>query len=262
MSRKKNNLKLATKSSDTGKSKRAARVLVYSCIIMFLLFLLWQGFNYFRIESIVIQGTSSLDRDTIITALDLRQGMSIIMIEESDLEAELKSAFPIIRSVEVARELPKTIIIRLTDRESVGYIKKDNQYWLVDIDLYCYDRQGKRPEDLPVIQGLDNSAVQIGVHIKCQSRKKLLRSFFRAWKEDPWLDVTILDVGDSFNLVAYLEDGTEIWLGEHYEMDHKLLLVKKTMPYIRNGENTCLDIRTGNRLVVSGNKLIEGEVGY
>jgi len=258
MINKKKHLALASERKDKRAGRKAVRLIFRLFVLSLFLLLLWQINAYFRVSYIVVDGLVELEPELVLSNSNLREGMSIILLNEENLELELKEKLPVIKSVEISRVLPDTVTLSITERKGTGYIKTGDRYLIVDSDMFCFAWTDKIESDWPVIMGLDKSSLEIGHAVKCQSKIELLADFFREWHNNSWLTIMSLDVSDSFNLIAYLSDGTEVWFGERYEMDRKLLLLEKSLPYIKSGEKTCLDIRTGNRLVVSINYLAEG----
>ena len=54
-------------------------------------------------------------------------------------------------------------------------------------------------------------------------------------------------------MILYTASGLKVLLGDSRNMRRKLALVKETLPYLPEvGEFACLDVRTGERLIVVG----------
>lgn len=257
MKKEREHLKLVKNSSDRPTWKKAVRFLSKLIIGLIVLFLLKEGEVFFRISEIEVIGADELHTGEILAAAEIEEGISIFLLSEQGIAENIVKELPQAKNVTIKRSLPDKIVISLDEREKVGYVMTADGFWAIDKNAVPFAHTGKATAKHPLISGVDGSLVIPGDPLACSTREEALKSFFSAWPGETRLEVDKIDLSESYNLVAHTTNELEIWFGEGGDMEYKLKLIAKSIPYIDPDENTRLDVRCGNRLVVSSAKLIE-----
>ncbi len=262
MAKKSDYLQVVQQNGQLPRWKRALRFLIRLTFLTALVFLLKYGETFFRVGEIIVTGAGEITAETILKAGGLKPGMSIIFLQEAKIAESIVRQYPEIKSVEIERKLPDTLLVSVTERIQAAYLLTADGYWLIDKEAVCFGYVSNPVADYPVISGIEGDLVAPGEQLRCQARRETLRSFFRNWSGSEMLEIGSMDFTDSYNLVIKSAEGLEIWLGDGKDMDYKLLLVRETIPHIGDATQARLDVRSGKRLVVSGSSLIgESEVG-
>lgn len=256
MAGKKDQLKLVKQKRQMPRWKKAFRFLFRLILLAGLVLLLKHGEAYFRVNDISVEGAQNIQPGAILSSGNLKQGMSILFLQENAIAEAIISEHPQVKSVEITRNLPDTLVVTVTERLLAAYVITPDGYWLIDSETVCFGYTTEPAAGYPVISGLDGSLVTSGAPLGCSVRRETLRSFFQKWVSDELPEVETIDYADSFNLIAGLTRGWELWLGDAKEMDHKIMLVKESMPYLAEGSQARLDVRSGKRLVVSSSSVI------
>ncbi len=221
--------------------------------------LLWHGEAYFRVSNIMIEGANELETDEILKAGEISQGMNIFLVKESNLATKISKQLPSVGEIEVSRELPDTVVIKITERVPAGYVLTADGFWIIDSQGVIMDYSEEPRMDYPFITGIEGSKVIPGSPIDCPARVKALQNFFGSWPGESGLEVEALDLYESHNLIIYTKDGFEIWFGEGDAMEQKIRLVRESLPYIDPSTEARLDVRCEKRLVVSGSAVLKEE---
>lgn len=89
--------------------------------------------RYFRLSGVDVIGVVRADRDEIAEAIEVRAGESVL---ETDLGAIRERVEDVgwVKDVEVIRELPSKLIIRIEEHDPVGVIRMKDGLLFVDID--------------------------------------------------------------------------------------------------------------------------------
>lgn len=260
MAKKSDHLQLVQQSGQLPRWKRALRLLFRLTFLVALVFLLKYGETFFRVSEITVTGTGEISANAILEAGGIKPGISMFFLQEAKIAESVTGKYPEIKSVEIERKLPDTLIIKVAERVQAAYLLTADGYWLIDKEAVCFGHVSDPVSDYPVISGVGRDLIMPGEPLRCQVRRETLRSFFRSWTGNEQLSVESIDFTDSYNLVANSAAGLEIWLGDGKDMDYKLLLVRETIPHLGDATQARLDVRSGKRLVVSGSILI-GESG-
>ena len=262
MAKYSDHLQLVQQNRQLPRWKRALRLLLRLAFLTALVFLLKYGETFFRVGEITVTGAGEITAEAILKAGGLKPGISILFLQEAKIAESIVRKYPEIKSVEIERKLPDTILLNVAERVQAAYLLTADGYWLIDKEAVCFGYVSNPVADYPVISGIEGDLVAPGEPLRCRVRRETLRSFFRSWPGSELLKIESMDFSDSYNLIVNSAEGLEVWLGDGKDMDYKLLLVRETIPHIGDVTQARLDVRSGKRLVVSGSSLIvESEVG-
>ena len=108
--------------------------------------------NGFMIREVLVEGRENTAASDILAALDVRQGDPIMELNLTRAKSRLES-LPWVRSAEIQRRLPDTVIVRLTERRPVALWQQGDVYTLIDIDGVEIFADIAGFERLPVVVG-------------------------------------------------------------------------------------------------------------
>ena len=259
MKQKSDHLKLVENKDRVPAWKRLLRFMTKLALLAGFALLLWQAEAYFRVGEIRVEGAEELDRNEILEAGGISKEMSIFLLREGDAAARIKKELPRAEQVEIKRELPGTVVIAISERQPAGYVMTADGFWLIDSSGVSMAYTDDPKKGYPLISGIEGLKVIPGALIDCPASLEALQNFFSNWSGEGGLEIEQLDLQDSYNLIAYTTGGLEIWFGEGKDMDSKLLLIEKSLPYIDPASEARLDVRGGKRLIVSGSAVIKEE---
>lgn len=237
--------------------KRILHLLIRLSCLALIILLIQQGETMFRVKNIEINGPEGLDSEEIVDISGIREGMSIFLVNEQEVAGRIRDHLLQVKKVEISRNLPDTIVLHLFEREVCAYIIIEDGFWMIDRESVCFEQTDHLPDNYPVLSGIDRSEIVPGVPIKCPVKSATLSEFFAAWNNRIDLELIELDFVQTYNLVAYTACGSEIWFGDQQSMGEKVSLVQQSIPYIKGGTGTILDVRSGNRLAVFSSLVIE-----
>ncbi|MFO7951219.1 MAG: FtsQ-type POTRA domain-containing protein [Bacillota bacterium] len=261
MKKKNEHLKLVKNKNKIPFWKKAARFIVRVTVILAFLTLLFYAELFFRVEQVEVEGNSELSSDEVINAGEIEKGMSIILLQENVIAEKIERQEPRAKNVKVNRKLPDTLTVAIEERKPAAYVMTADGFWIIDKNAVPFEYAREANQDYPLISGIDGSLVIPGAPIDCSVRQEVLEAFFAAWPGETGLEAEKLDLRASYNLIVHTIDEMELWLGDDEDMDHKLELIKNSMPYLDREENFRLDVRCGKRLIVSSSVVKEEEKG-
>lgn len=234
------------------KLKVAFRLLPRLIVLALCLTLLFYAEKYFTVGEVRISGVSDIPAADIIEASGVYKARNIFLVQEEGVQKKILKRYPQLEEVEVSRKLPGTVTININDRLPVASVMVTGGYWLIDGNAVCFNFSADKDPAYPLLTGLDNDIIAPGEPLRCPSRAKLLKSFFASLKERSFVELEMLDLTDSNNLILHSDQQMEIWLGDRHKMEQKLLLVESALPYLKVTAGVKIDVRSAYRLVVAG----------
>lgn len=236
------------------RRRRLKRALFLLFLLIFFLglgLLLVKGLGAFcKVEQITVTGAARLDESEIINHSGVKRGTSLLLLRRRRVEQRL-AALPEIYSVTVTGDFPGTVSIRVQEREPAASLLVQNRFWLLDREGVLFAEQARPVENLPVITGAAADEIVIGEPLGDRAKRDALFAFLQALPDNPLLEPAELNLADPANLVLYTVDGRKVLLGSSDKMVQKLILLWKSLPHLPDsGTGGCLDLRTGDRLVI------------
>ncbi len=252
-------LKLVNKKNKAQNGwKRAFRFLCKLVIVAVVMLLLKEGEQFFRVNSITVEGSIEAPAAELASAGGIKRGSSIFFLNEDKIAEKIKNEYPSVKAVQIERTLPDQVLVKIDPREPTAYIVTADGYWLVDSNVVPYENMAEPDQEFPQISGISGELVVPGFPLNCSSRREILEEYFSFRKEGDSFHIDKLDMSESYNLIAYTADNLEIWLGNAQNMHKKIELIESSLPYIsKDLEGTRLDVRSGKRLVLSSTAVIE-----
>ena len=119
--------------------------------IMTGMFFLWKS-NWLKISKLTChQDGFTCQKETIEFFNELR-GQNIFIASFSDISKKIKDNMSTIQDVEIKKELPNKILIKIISRKPFAGATNDKKTWfLIDKNKFIYKKVFIRPNDLPVI---------------------------------------------------------------------------------------------------------------
>jgi cell division protein FtsQ len=159
----------------------------------------------FNVKEIVVSGNYHLDRDDILSAMNIHKGESLMDVPFEELGDNLKKN-PWIRNVALRKEYPSTLIVKIDEATPKALLRMRKQLFLVDERGKILESiRGETTPFLPVIKDIspkDSKAMGEALKlVEALSRK----SSFSEWES--------VEIGlESYGLAAHI-DGELIKVG-------------------------------------------------
>ena len=126
--------------------------------------------DYFRANSIIVNGTNRLSQNQIIKHACIDSGVNIFSVNLSATRKRLL-AHPWIADAEVRRELPDRINIRIKEHKPLAIIDLGRKFLINDHGEIFKELAASNPGNLPIIIGLEFSDLDVsGLDVSGKSR--------------------------------------------------------------------------------------------
>ena len=114
----------------------------------------------FAVETIEVQGVSTLDPMSVQEALSEQSGRALPLVDRDQIRAKLTS-FPEIETYSVQSRPPHTLVVTIVERTPVAVVATDAGFTTVDAAGVALGTSEEQPEGLPLAEveaGLDSDA--------------------------------------------------------------------------------------------------------
>lgn len=109
---------------------------------------------FFEVRSILVQGNQFIDQDKIRSVSDIAPGVNIFKVDLAAAAARIK-LIPMVKDVEVARSLPSTVVIGVTERKPIGLLPTGEGFIEVDGEGVYLQKAKAGAPGLPVVTGIN-----------------------------------------------------------------------------------------------------------
>ena len=221
--------------STSEKRSFIMKIVVWVFIFLFLLGIaFWFGTKLFSLKTIVVNGSEHYSYQQILRVGEIEKGDLIFTVSEDQLNSVLREQFAYIRSVEVKKEYPGTVIITIKEEKPEFYFELQNEYYLVNRELKVLGRfatADKLLEDAPSAQlikipEVSKAIVCEAVTFASESRSRHTdEALLYLVNSRIYEGVTEVDFSNRFDMVLVYDQRIEISLGSFTDFAYKLDLV-------------------------------------
>ncbi|MDH7576420.1 MAG: FtsQ-type POTRA domain-containing protein [Bacillota bacterium] len=188
---------------------------------------------FFALQYLEVEGLKRLSLAEVKRESGLTEGSNLFQIDCAQARKRLL-AHPLIEQVEVKRRMPRTVLIKLREREPRACLLVGNQFLILDRKGYCIDKiTSLGPYSLPIITGLEPASTALGQQV---SRNRALAVVLSALDEDVQSFFSEVNLAVPEQIIAYSREGIPILLGIHENLPEKLRLAVSFMGSLESDE--------------------------
>lgn len=166
--------------------------------------------SFFTVDAIEVRGNSYFTAEEVINIAHAVPGRNLIYNTGSKEIIEYLEQNPYIKEAVVARKLPSTLVISITERKQACALKYDKDYLILDEEGILLKKTRTAPK-ITLIEGLVVSKIKLGEVIGTKDRKlfiktqKLIQSMIKSDMYFIRVDM-VPDESDSKLVKAYIYD--------------------------------------------------------
>lgn len=185
----------------------------------------------FNIAQIQVEGNEKITKETIQSLSGLQIGENIFRFQKSSVEANIKQE-PYIQEVEIQRNLPNTIVLKVTERHTKYVIEVGNGYLYLNNQGYFLEISDTKPE-VPILRGYTTKVENLvpGNRLDEQDLEKMetvIRIMDSAEYNEIGNLVTAIAIQDKNNYTLYLDsEGKTVYLGDASNLNDKMWILKQ-----------------------------------
>lgn len=223
-------------------------LLLLVCVVCLILSLT----VFFNTSRIKVGGNSRYTEEQIVRASGIEKGDNLLRMSKSDIKEKILKALPYVSDVQVIRELPSTVTLKVTETEpSCRYLVGEHRWALLSEDLRVMEITSVEPETTPVLSGITLDITDEGETAKADSEisEKILLDLLTILKENDIININSIVFTSPISVNMKLEGRVTAKLGGDSDLDYKVRMVKTwingSLPSV--GEWT-VDVTSGDKL--------------
>lgn len=199
---------------------------------------------FFPIKSIEVSKSTKCrySGEEIVDCSKLNIGTNLFTTDLSNVESNVTSKLPYIKSVEVSRKFPSTIVLSVKDDSASAQIDYNKQYYLIDDSGKCLEVKSKKDKSVPVIRGVNINNAKAGdiIEQKKSNDRDLLKISFDIIKngKNNSLNFTVVNAAEEQNVWATLDDRIVMLFGTQSNLDTKMKFAVEVLAQRSNKEET------------------------
>lgn len=225
---------MSTKRKRKKQKSGGARGFVFSSVsfIVICAALVFGMSVFFRVSNIEVTGADRYTQEEIVEASDIKDGDNLMLVNRSSVAERIYSKLIYIGEVNVRRKLPNTIVIEITESDSIAVVESESGLWLIDNNCRLLEECATQDAETYIkVKGF--SAVKpeqgklIAVPEEDKPKVKFLSGILTAISAKNMTgDVNSLDVSNLLNAeFDYLEGRFTVKLGSNENLDYKFELL-------------------------------------
>ncbi len=239
------------------KYKRRRKTAVYLVLLLLVcaVCLILSLTVFFNASQIKVSGNVRYTVSQVIKASGVETGDNLLRMSKSGIKEKILKALPYVSEVQVIRELPSTVTIKVVEAEpSCRCLVGENRWALLSEDLRVMEITSVEPETTPVLSGITLDVPEAGETAKADSEisEKILLDLLTILKENDIININSIAFTSPISVNMRLEGRVTAKLGGDSDLDYKVRMVKTwingSLPSV--GEWT-VDVTSGDKLYAS-----------
>ena len=210
--------------------RRTVTIVILAVALVVVLLLLFANY-FFKIDTIIVDGTDKYSYSDILKCADLEVGDVIFTVNEKKIEERLKSKFPYIESVELDKTYPGTINITITEEKPLFYLEFENEFYVLTSSLKVLERYTELEALATVYPSLKPIRTTMvykiiaprEVEFAQEKDHKYISSVLTELSEwKGFENIDSIDISNKFNITVSYDDRIFVNFGNRYDFDTKL----------------------------------------
>lgn len=226
-----------------GRPKRRFRLwqsLFFLTLLVTAFYVFLQS-SIFNITYIEVKGNQVLAADSLRKMSGITPGTNIFKINTAEAAAKV-AMHPLLKEVEVKRELPSRLVIAVKERQGIALLPYQGRFWLCDEEgVLLQALDSLQEKNLPLLTGVDLNQPHPGLKLKQPGISSGL-ALLQILPRELYLSTSEIAVHDENNLKLYTLDGIEVRLGNSERALQKLNLFLQVWKEVKDKKLLYVDV--------------------
>jgi len=111
---------------------------------------------FFRVSEVKVEGCVMCDPAAIEATAGIEKGGNIFTLSKSEISRKIFDAFPWVREINIKRDVPSTVVIKVTECQAIACANSSRGLWIMDENCKLLQTQDEAgAEGLIKILGID-----------------------------------------------------------------------------------------------------------
>jgi cell division protein FtsQ len=181
--------------------------------------------SYFSVGTVVVEGNKYIAADDVYRIAGVPEKINIFRLNTTEIKDRLTHDLRV-AEVEVTREFPTTIVVKLTERQPIAYAA--NSYGFVQLDrqgVVIAAEKNIKQINVPIITGIRLGNVYIGDRVDMALLEPVL-TYLASLNEGTLNKLSEVNISSPDRIVAITTDSIRIRLGSSDRMGDKAKLTQ------------------------------------
>lgn len=221
---------------------------VFVLLLALALFMFTQS-AFFAVTQIKVQGVRQLKSQEILKISGLNTGLNIFKANLQEAENKIRLD-PLVKGVEIKRQLPSSLLINVTERVAIGLVNDRGEFLQVDGDGILLARATDLGKvNLPIITGAPVKKTAPGDKMDSEEIQAALL-YLKNIPLKITATISEINVRDPNNIKLYTLDGAEVRVGDTGRVTEKINLYEEVIGRNYAQRIQYLDISYNGRPVI------------
>ena len=86
---------------------------------------------FFRVRTVTVEGNARYTEQQVLDATGIEEGDNMFLLNKYAISAELMRQLPYIQSVQIRRDLPDELVVRITECDGAAAVIQDGEAWII-----------------------------------------------------------------------------------------------------------------------------------
>lgn len=147
------------------KREKRKRIIILSSVLVVIGLIIFSFTSFFTVDYIEVRGCSYFSEEEVINMAHAEPGKNLIYHPDKRNIVNHLEENPYIKSAEVSRGLPSTLIITVNERKQIGAIKYDDDFLIIDSEGMLLRKTNTIPK-ITTIEGIVVKKIKVGEKIE------------------------------------------------------------------------------------------------
>lgn len=202
---------------------------------------------FFRVNTIVVRGNSVYDSAAVIGASGISKGDNLLTVNKSAVAAGIEVALPYVEHVRIARVMPDTVILEITESQAVFSVRaEDGSYWLMNFYGKLLEQvDAETAAKKAVVEGFTVKDPAVGEKAQSATPDNLeaMKQLLLALDGTGLVDkLTAVNASKTYDLTVRYTDQFEIRFGSTQDLAYKVRYLMAVMPELLDYQSGIIDV--------------------
>lgn len=186
----------------------------------------------FEVREVTVTGNRYMPAEKIISVSGIVTGENIFKINLQQAAGRVE-IIPMLKSVEMDRELPSRVVIRVVERSPLALLPAGEGFIQVDADGVYLQKGSPSDRNLPVITGVKAGVPPPGQPVRADGLTGSIK-VIREMPADLIPELSEVNIDPQGNVIIYTMDGVQCRMGRIEEMAEKGLKLSWVLGELKN----------------------------
>lgn len=214
---------------------RKRRMVTFFCFFIFVMICVGITLSltvFFPINSISVKGSKIYSASDIVKHSGIQKGDNLFTVSRSGAEQLLKQTLPYVESLELERQLPDKLILKVKDAEEFACYNVKGRYYTVSRSGWVLKENPEKPENLIEIIAKE-AKCKVGSEIVFKDERPLnIIDKILAAVEEEKLQLDTVDVTEKISIKIKVEGRFDVTLGNSNNLPEKIRHLAGMIEYI------------------------------